>query len=107
MTVGAIRNLRADTFVMSTSAITDGVCFHQHQDAITFKRAMFESAAQRILYVDHTKCGRWAMHALLPLSEFDVVVADRAAPADAMERLTDLGLTVAIAEPVDTGQAAE
>ncbi|WP_235022298.1 DeoR/GlpR family DNA-binding transcription regulator [Amycolatopsis alkalitolerans] len=107
MTVAAIRNLRADIFVMSTSAITDGVCFHQHQDTVTFKRAMFDSAAQRILYVDHTKFGRRALHALLPLSEFDVVIVDRAAPADEMARLADLGVTVITAEPVDSVEATQ
>lgn len=99
MTVAAIRNLRADVFVMSTSAITDGVCFHQHQDTVTFKRAMFESAAQRILYVDHTKFTRRALHALLPLSEFDAVIVDQSTPAEEVDRLRDLDVTVIVAEP--------
>lgn len=107
MTVAAIRNLRADMFVMSTSAITGGVCFHQHQDTVTFKRAMFESAAQRILYVDHTKFTRRALHALLPLTEFDVVIVDSATAPEEVERLQESDVTVITAEPIDTQEARQ
>jgi DeoR/GlpR family transcriptional regulator of sugar metabolism len=100
MTVAAIRDLRADTVVMSTSAITDDVCFHQRQETVTFKRAMFESAAQRILCVDHTKFSRRALHALLPVSAFDAVIVDWLTPAEDVDRLRDKGVAVTVADPV-------
>ncbi|OZM82990.1 DeoR family transcriptional regulator [Pseudonocardia sp. MH-G8] len=97
MTLAAIKAIRADTFITSTSAITDDVCFHQTQDTVLVKRAMFESAAQRILYVDHTKFDRRALHALLPLTDFDVVIVDAATPAEHQRRLRQKGVEVVVA----------
>jgi DeoR/GlpR family transcriptional regulator of sugar metabolism len=102
MTLAAIRAIRADLFITSTSAITDDVCFHQTQDTVLVKRAMFESAAQRILYVDHTKFERRALHALLPLTDFDVVIVDAATPAEHVRRLREKEVDVVIA-PARTG----
>ncbi|MBJ3812637.1 hypothetical protein JGB26_37150 [Streptomyces flavofungini] len=64
MTVEAIRGLSVDLAVLSTSAITAGTCYHQTQDTVSFKRAMMDVAAKRILYVDHTEFDRRALHAL-------------------------------------------
>ncbi|MPY78031.1 MAG: DeoR family transcriptional regulator [Actinophytocola sp.] len=99
-TIDAIRNLRADTFITSTSAIVDDVCYHQTQDTVLVKRAMFEAAAQRILYVDHTKFQRRALHALLPLTDFDVVIVDWLTPKDHLKRLRQHGVEVIVAEPL-------
>ena len=87
MTVDAIHALRADLLVMSTSAITDGVCYHQSQDTIMFKRAMLEASARKILFVDHTKFTRRALHALVPMTAFDLVIIDDATPREIQEQL--------------------
>ncbi|MGH3952081.1 MAG: DeoR/GlpR family DNA-binding transcription regulator, partial [Pseudonocardiaceae bacterium] len=71
VTVKTTRDVRADLFIMSTSAITDDACFHQMQETVDTKRAMFDSAATRVLLVDHTKFARRALHALAALAEFD------------------------------------
>src|SRR4029078_11631542 len=73
VTLNALRNIRADLFIMSTSAVTDGICFHQPHDTVLGKRAMCESARTRIAYLDHSKFDRRALHALCPLSDFDTV----------------------------------
>jgi DeoR/GlpR family transcriptional regulator of sugar metabolism len=96
MTVEAIRGLRADVLVMSTSAITNLTCYHQSQDTITFKRAMMDSSAFKLLYVDHTKFTRRALHALVPISAFDRVIVDDATPMDMVEQIRSQGVPVDI-----------
>lgn len=97
MTVDAIRGLRADLLIMSTSAITDDIAFHQTQETVDVKRAMFESASRRILLADHTKFGRRALHAMLPLAEFDVVVVDDRTDRTHIDRLRESGVQVVVA----------
>jgi DeoR/GlpR family transcriptional regulator of sugar metabolism len=96
MTVDAIRSMRADLLVMSTSAITNLVCYHQSEDTISFKRAMLESAARKILVVDHTKFSRRALHALGPATDFDLVICDDATPLEIREQLRARGVELEI-----------
>jgi DeoR/GlpR family transcriptional regulator of sugar metabolism len=96
MTVDAIRSMRADLLVMSTSAITNLVCYHQSEDTISFKRAMLESSARKILVVDHTKFSRRALHALGPVTDFDLVIIDDLTPPDIQEQLRALGMALEV-----------
>jgi len=104
LTLAALRNIRADLFIMSTSAVTDGICFHQRHDTVLVKRAMFESAHTRIAYLDHTKFERRALHALGPLSDFDTVIVDSRTSEDHVRGLRADGVNVVIAP--DVGPAA-
>ncbi|WP_377644568.1 DeoR/GlpR family DNA-binding transcription regulator [Oryzobacter terrae] len=97
LTVDALANVRADLLIMSTSAITDDVCFHQHHDTVLVKRAMFTAARRRVLYVDHSKFEQRALHALLPLREFDTVIVDADTPAEHLERLEGQGIELVVA----------
>lgn len=97
MTTQAIKELRADTFIMSTAAIVDDVVFHQKLETVDVKRAMFDSSARRILLVDHTKFEKRALHALAPLSAFDLVVVDAATPQHHVDRLRRDGVAVEVA----------
>jgi DeoR/GlpR family transcriptional regulator of sugar metabolism len=97
VTLGALRNLRADMFFMSTSAVTDSICFHQHHDTVLVKRAMFESARTRIAYIDHTKFEQRALHALGPLNEFDAVIVDARTAEEHIQSLQRDGANVIIA----------
>ena len=101
MTTQAIRGMRADTFIMSTSAIIDDVAFHQTLETVDVKRAMFESAGRRILLADHTKFEKSALHALVPLSAFDLVIVDEATPAEHVHRLRQQGVDVVVAAEHD------
>jgi DeoR/GlpR family transcriptional regulator of sugar metabolism len=101
MTVAAIREIRADIAVMSTSAITDDICFHQTQETVDTKRAMFDSAATRLLIVDHTKFERRALHALAPLTDFDHVIVDWGTPPEHLDRLARRGIDVTVAPQVN------
>ena len=53
MTRHEIAQFQADTFIMSTSAITNDVVFHQYLETVDTKRAMFDAANKRILLADH------------------------------------------------------
>lgn len=97
MTTTAVKALRADLFIMSTAAITDDVAFHQTLATVDVKRAMFESARTRILLADHTKFEKRALHALLPLTEFDAVIVDDGTDPAHVSRLRDKGVTVIVA----------
>lgn len=100
LTLTALRNMRADLFIMSTSAVTDGICFHQHHDTVLVKRAMFESARTRIAYLDHSKFERRALHALGPLSDFDTVIVDSRTSEDQIRALRLDGVNVVVAPDV-------
>lgn len=97
MTIDAATRIRADVFVMSTSAVTDDQCFHPMQETVMVKRAMFESASRRILFVDHSKFERRALHALGRLDEFDVLVVDDGLPEDLRRHLERLDVELVLA----------
>ena len=67
----------APTSFVSMSAVMDGIVFHQSAETIETKRAMFDSAKQRILMMDHTKFERRALYHFAHLNEFDAVIVDR------------------------------
>jgi DeoR/GlpR family transcriptional regulator of sugar metabolism len=97
MTVQEVAELRADLFIMSTSAIVDDICFHQTLETVDIKRAMFESASKRVLLADATKFEKRALHAMLPLAEFDVVILDAATDPVHVTRLRQKGVNVVVA----------
>ena len=97
VTIESLRSLRADVLFMSTPAIIDDLCFHQHHDAALVKQAMFSSAAKRILFVDHSKFSQRALHAHLAVADFDHVIVDSHTPAEHVERLRDKGVSVIVA----------
>lgn len=99
VTTEAIGHLRADVTIMSTAAVTDDVAFHQASVTADTKRAMFAAAQQRILLVDHTKFQRRALHAIVPLADFDVVVVDARTPKALVTRLRGEGINVDVAQP--------
>lgn len=102
LTLDALKSLRADVLFMSTPAIIDDICFHQHSAAALVKRAMFESAAKRILMVDHSKFSQRALHKHIPLVEFDEVIVDAHTAPDDISRLRDRGIHVIVGEPTGT-----
>jgi DeoR/GlpR family transcriptional regulator of sugar metabolism len=96
-TTTEIRRLRADRAFLSFSAITDGMVFHQSSEMVEVKRAMFESAAMRILLADHTKFQRRALHSMTALEHFDVVIVDDGTPHAELERMRARGVRVIVA----------
>ncbi|WP_019819080.1 DeoR/GlpR family DNA-binding transcription regulator [Saccharomonospora saliphila] len=92
-----ISPLRADVVFMSTSAVTDGHCYHQSQETILVKRALIEAAQHRVLLVDHTKFHKRALHRVAPLSDFDLVIVDDRITSEELDELAELGVRVRVA----------
>lgn len=96
-TCEAVRSLRADILFMSTTAITNGYCYHQSQETVAVKRALMDAADRRVLLVDHSKFTKNGLHQLAPLTDFDLVIVDPQVPADeiATQRAAGVPLYVA------------
>lgn len=88
----AIRSLRADLLFMSTTAITNGQCYHQSQETVAVKRALMESADRRVLLADHTKFSKNGLFQLAPLTDFDLVIVDAGTPGAEVEALRARGV---------------
>ncbi|WP_420963274.1 DeoR/GlpR family DNA-binding transcription regulator [Brucella sp. IR073] len=97
ITINEVRRLRADTVFLSLAAIIDDSAFHQSPETIETKRAMFESAAKRILLADHTKFERRALHRFAALEEFDAVIVDEDTPIEHLSRMRSKGINVVVA----------
>lgn len=97
VTTESIEQMRADIFVTSTAAIVDDMCFHQSQETVDIKRAMFDASALRVLAVDHTKFEKRALYRLAALTEFDYVIVDRATSDEHVSRLRQQGANVIVA----------
>ena len=76
----------------------DGIVFHQSAETIETKRAMFDSAKQRILMMDHTKFERRALYHFAHLNEFDAVIVDRGIPVPTLRQIMDMGGNVVVAD---------
>ena len=88
-----INGFSVDLAMLSTSAMTAQMTFHQEQEIVVVKRAMREAAGVSVLLMDHSKVGRSALHRLADVGSFDHVLLT--GPADeelltAMGKLTDV-----------------
>lgn len=79
--------LRADTVLVSTTALRGGVLYHPDYEAAVTKRTLLEVAERRVLLVDATKLAGQGLYQVAPLSEFHDVVVDAAAGP---ERIAEL-----------------
>ena len=93
----SIESIRADVLFMSTSASAGAFAYHQEERVVAFKRAMVSAATRRILLLDHSKLGKLALHRLLPLSTFDLVVVDAGASAEAVDALAHQNIRFEVA----------
>lgn len=93
-TAAAAADLRADLLVMSTTAVTDGVCYIQSQDTVITRRALIASSARTVALVDHTKFAKRALHRLVPLADIDRVLVDSATSPDMVSTLRARGARV-------------
>lgn len=91
--VEAVQSLRVDVCFASTSAVHGGYAYHQEQHIVAVKRAMLDSAARNVLLIDHTKLARTALHRVVPLSRFDLLLVDDGASAQALRDLDEHKVT--------------
>ncbi|SFS40948.1 DeoR/GlpR family DNA-binding transcription regulator [Saccharopolyspora flava] len=94
MALDSLRNLRVDLAIMSVSAVTDGVGCYPQQEMVQIKKAMLAAAQRTVLYVDHTKFHRRALHAVAPVEDFDIVIVDSKTPESQIEVLRERGALV-------------
>jgi DeoR/GlpR family transcriptional regulator of sugar metabolism len=95
--VEAIEALRVDLLFTSTSAVSGGYAYHQEQEIVLVKRAMIRSARRSVLMVDHTKLGRAALHRVVPLRDFDLVLTDAKASETTLLEMREHGVKYDIA----------
>lgn len=100
-TCEAASSLRADVLFMSTTAITNGYCYHQSQETVAVKRALMDAADLRVLLIDHSKFTKNGLHRLAPLTAFDLVIVDPGTPEDEIttQRTAGVNLHVAGVDP--------
>ncbi|MGA8113888.1 MAG: DeoR/GlpR family DNA-binding transcription regulator [Actinocatenispora sp.] len=95
-TLEAIQPIRADALFMSTTAVTDGVCYHTSTETIQVKRALMSVAAQRVLLIDNSKFARRALNELCPLTDFDTVLVDDGVDPDILRDLRDSSVALQV-----------
>lgn len=69
-----ISGISVDLTVLSTSAMTAAMTFHQEQEIVSIKRAVRRAAAKSVLLMDHSKVGHRALHRLESVDSFDHVL---------------------------------
>ncbi|WP_244313346.1 DeoR/GlpR family DNA-binding transcription regulator [Streptomyces zinciresistens] len=87
--VEAVGQVRVDVCFTSTSAVRGGYAYHQEQHIVSVKRAMLDAAARNVLLVDHTKLARVALHRVVPLSRYDLLLVDDGASPQALRDLDE------------------
>lgn len=98
LTLAALKNFRADTALLSSSAVDGRTAFHQDQEVLEVKRRMIASAARKYLLVDHQKFGRTALHVMTDLDVFDGIVTSSELDDRHAAFLRDQGIGLTIAE---------
>ncbi|MEV0645470.1 DeoR/GlpR family DNA-binding transcription regulator [Phytomonospora sp. NPDC050363] len=93
-----IESIRVDAVFVSTSAVSGRYAFHQEDRIVAVKRRMLDVAAKRYLLVDHTKLGKVALHRLVPLSVFDLVIVDAGADKADLAELDRDGIPYEVAK---------
>jgi DeoR/GlpR family transcriptional regulator of sugar metabolism len=106
-TAAAAAELQTDVLIMSTTSVTDGVCYIQSQDTVITRRALVANAARTVALIDHTKFGRRALHRLVDLADLDRVVVDPDTPAEIVRDLARRSVRVEVAIGATDGTAAK
>lgn len=96
-TCEAAASLRADVLFMSTTAITNGYCYHQSQETVAVKRALMDAADRKILLADHSKFTKNGLHQLAPLTAFDLVIVDKETPEEEITAQRAAGVNLHVA----------
>ena len=99
--IAAVRTLHIDTAFISTTAIARGACWHISPEMAQVKLAFLEAADRRVLLADHTKFARRALHQLIKLDAFDLVLLDAGTSPAIIRRLADHGVTVHVTDGTD------
>lgn len=99
LTESSLATVHADVLICSASAMRGRSLFHQSQLVISTRRAMVESSATRMLLVDSSKIGHTALYLYGSVEDYDDVVVDSGADADALAALSELDVTLHVVSP--------
>ena len=77
--------------------LEDGA-FECNLPVVGLKQAMVNCAQKRILLFDSSKFGESSLMPAVPLENIDIIVTDKNAPEDIVDRLKSRGIEVHIAE---------
>ncbi|MCR3718162.1 MULTISPECIES: DeoR/GlpR family DNA-binding transcription regulator [Prauserella salsuginis group] len=83
----AVERLTVDTTFVSTSAMNTELTFHQEPEIVMVKRAMLQSAQNRVLLMDSSKMARTALHRLAPVTDYHRLIVDSSTPEATVEEL--------------------
>jgi DeoR/GlpR family transcriptional regulator of sugar metabolism len=98
LTENWLRDFRVDQCFLSVSAIDlERGAFHREADHAALKRAMIGIAAESILLVDVSKFHKRAMHQIVGLEAFDLVIVDEETPDELLVGLRARGVEVEVA----------
>ena len=102
LTEHSLTELRVDQCFLSVSAVDVGHgAFHQEPHQARVKKTMTEIASSSILLVDSSKLGKRALHRIVGLDAFDLVIVDDAARPEDVSALRAAGARVVIASEGD------
>lgn len=98
LTEQAVMSLRADMYLTSTTAASDGTFFHPNEQMVKVKHKMMAVSSKSVMLIDHTKFGKAALHRLAPVRDFDVVIVDSGIAPSHLSELRETGVHIEIAE---------
>jgi DeoR/GlpR family transcriptional regulator of sugar metabolism len=99
--VEQIQGIHADALFMSSSAVDGLHVYHQEERIVALKRAMMESSARRYFLIDHAKLSRHALHRILPLTAFDLVITDDGVDPETLQIWERAGVRYRLAPVAD------
>jgi DeoR/GlpR family transcriptional regulator of sugar metabolism len=89
LTESALAKIHADLLICSASALRGASLFHQSQLVISTRRAMIASSTTRLLLLDGSKIGQTALYCYGSVEDYDAVILDSGADANALEILAE------------------
>lgn len=95
--VEQIQAIHADTLFMSSSAVSGGHVYHQEERIVALKRAMVAASTHRYFLIDHAKLTRHALHRIMPLTDFDLVITDADVEPEILQAWDREGVRYAVA----------
>ena len=97
LAVHAYRSLSADIAIMGGGGATEDGIMNSHLLLIEIQRAMITSAQQVIFCLDHTKIGRRSFTSLCPWDAVDILVTNRGAPKELLQKIESQGVEIILA----------
>lgn len=95
----SIRNLAANAYFTSTSALSKGAAYHPDPQIVTIKRAMMRAASRRYLLIDSSKFGQTALLKVADLDQFDMIIVDKPLPEAEADAVPGLRERVVVVPP--------